>query len=171
MAKKIVQYCYFGEDTIAAAYKKVAIDENTFQQKVAQGVLYVYSPQTRLYILLSSDDEYSDGVEYYEQIITKRTNSPTTINKASLISGSIFNNVTPIVKLGIQAIPGTKFRLNANKDWIIMGMTGIYEIDLTHSSATIMKLQFEETSLEIIDKNENAYLIIDIMSEKEGSNT
>jgi hypothetical protein len=30
-------------------------------------------------------------------------------------------------------------------------MTGIYELDLTANSATIIKLQFDETSLDIID--------------------
>jgi hypothetical protein len=30
-------------------------------------------------------------------------------------------------------------------------MTGIYELDLLNTSATIVKLQFDETSLDLID--------------------
>lgn len=167
MAKKIVQYCYFGEDAMEAGYIKYTDPnlESSFQSLVAEKALYCFDELTQTYLLLDTTDTYDSKKEYYVVAPKSRINYPTTITKASLISGSIFNNITPIVKLGIQAIPGTRFRVNSNKDWIVIGMTGIYELDLSTSSATIIKLQFDETSLDIIDQNENAYLIIDIMSE------
>jgi hypothetical protein len=36
----------------------------------------------------------------------------------------------PIVQLGIQSVPGTKFYLNGSNNPIIIGNTGIYELDL-----------------------------------------
>lgn len=172
MAKKIVQYCYFGEDALESGYieYKFSGDESQkkadFNSKVQEGSLYYLDELTQSYLQLDIENEYNSTLKYFTIAPKSRINYPTTITKASLVSGSIFNNITPIIKLGIQAIPGTRFRVNSNKDWIIIGMTGLYELDLESSSATIIKLQFDETSLDIIDKNENAYLIIDIMSEQ-----
>lgn len=169
MAKKIVQYCYFGQDSIESDYEVYQFTsgqkEQEFKRLVKEGSLYYLDAVKNAYLQLAETDEYDSKKTYYIAK-TKKINYPVTMTKASLVSGSIFNSITPIIKLGIQAIPGTRFRVNSNKDWIIIGMTGIYELDLSASSATIMKLQFDETSLDIIDKNENAYLIIDIMSEQ-----
>lgn len=57
---------------------------------------------------------------------------PTTTN-SELPTGIDFTN-TPIIKLGIQAPPGTKFKINKDED-ITIGRTGIYEIqdvEITH---------------------------------------
>lgn len=169
MAKRIAQYRYFGEDAMTAGYQEYSGTkedlEKDFPNLTAEKSLYCFDELTQTYLLLDTTSTYDPDQKYYVVSPNQRVNYPTTITKASLVSGSIFNNVTPIVKLGIQAIPGTKFKVNANKDNIIIGMTGIYELDLTSSSATILKLQFDETSLDIINENENAYLIVDIMSE------
>lgn len=90
-------------------------------------------------------------------------NYPNTISKIKLQSGTIFDDTVPIIQLGIQALPGTRFRINSNIDWIVMGNTGIYEIDLANSSALITSLQFEPDSLEVVDQCEDAYLIVDIL--------
>ena len=52
------------------------------------------------------------------------------ITKAKLTSGSIFSAYLPITQLGIQTVPGTKFYLNNADNPIIIGATGIYELDL-----------------------------------------
>ena len=90
-------------------------------------------------------------------------NYPNTISKATLLSGSIFESVTPIIKLGIQTIPGVRFSINANNSWVIIGATGIYELDLEGLSE-ITDLHFDSSSVESINKNNNAYLIIDVIS-------
>lgn len=96
-------------------------------------------------------------------------NYPLTITKTKLMSGVIFDGYTPIIKLGIQSLPGTKFRLNANQDYIMVGGTGLYELDMTQGSGTITSMNFDEISLTNIDENNDAYLLIDMLCEEEGS--
>lgn len=96
-------------------------------------------------------------------------NYPLTITKTKLMSGVIFDGYAPIIKLGIQSLPGTKFRLNANQDYIMVGGTGLYELDMTQGSGTITSMNFDEISLINIDENNDAYLLIDILYEEEGS--
>lgn len=96
-------------------------------------------------------------------------NYPLTITKTKLMSGVIFDGYTPIIKLGIQSLPGTKFRLNANQDYIMIGGTGLYELDMTQGSGTITSMNFDEISLTNIDENNDGYLLIDMLYEEEGS--
>lgn len=95
-------------------------------------------------------------------------NQPTSVKKKDLFDGKIFSGYLPITKLGIQTLPGTKFYLNNSTSPIIVGYTGIYEIDLTNIS-TINSLSFDISSLRAIEGNSNAYLIIDILCNGEGS--
>lgn len=93
-------------------------------------------------------------------------NYTEAINKAVLADGSIFTNYTPIIQLGVQTMPGTRFYLNANSDPIIVGASGIYELDLSNTSTVITNILFDMTSLELINKNPDGYLIIDIIYEE-----
>lgn len=95
-------------------------------------------------------------------------NYPLTITKTKLMSGVIFDGYTPIIKLGIQSLPGTKFRLNANQDYIMVGGTGLYELDMTQGSGIITSMNFDEISLTNIDENNDAYLLIDMLYEEGG---
>ena len=72
----------------------------------------------------------------------------------------------PISQLGIQALPGTKFYLNGSNDPIIIGHTGIYELDL-EGLAEITALSFDAKSIEAINGNNNSFLIVDIIYEQE----
>lgn len=83
------------------------------------------------------------------------------LKKKNLISGSIFPDA--IVALGIQTYPGVKFYLNGADESIIVGSSGLFEIDL-NDNCEITLLQFEEESVNFIDSpNNTAYLIIDII--------
>ena len=93
------------------------------------------------------------------------TNKPIGLTALELSSGTAFTDYMPIVQLGIQALPGTKFNLNTNLDPIIIGASGMYELDLTYNSARITSLQFEEDSLDQITNNPDGYLIVDIIYE------
>ena len=95
-------------------------------------------------------------------------NFPSTINYNILYNGSIFNNYTPIIKLGIQALPGTIFYLNDKQrlNPIIVGYTGIYELDL-EGVAEINSLQFELGSLVKINDTPGAGLIVDLICNEE----
>lgn len=89
-------------------------------------------------------------------------NQPSKITRRELSSGSIFSKYYPITQLGIQTLPGTKFYLNNSITPIIVGSTGIYELDLEGISE-INNLSFDGNSLSAINNNNNAYLIIDII--------
>lgn len=94
-------------------------------------------------------------------------NSPNGLTMTDLASGEIFSNYTPIIQLGIQSFPGLKFNLNANLDPVMIGASGIYELDLTDSSVALTSITFEKDSLELINKNPDGYLIIDIVYQEE----
>lgn len=99
---------------------------------------------------------------FYGEDTDALKNYPTEVNIASLKNGSVFKPYLPILQLGVQALPGTKFYLNDAVEPIIIGHTGIYELDLDIETQ-ISGLQFNSKSLEIISNNENAYLIVDII--------
>ena len=100
-------------------------------------------------------------IRYYGEGHTNNYGGPTYRN---LISGSVFKNYVPIIQLGIQTLPGTKFYLNGSNNPIIIGNTGIYELDLQGLSE-INSLQFDASSLVLIKDNASAYLIIDMIYE------
>jgi hypothetical protein len=59
-------------------------------------------------------------------------------------------------------LPGTKFRLNGASNEIIVGSTGIYELDVSDGAAITM-LTFDAASLKMIDESGTGYLIVDIL--------
>lgn len=71
------------------------------------------------------------------------------------LNKNIFENIK-VYKLGIQAPSGTKFNLGGGE--IIVGYTGIYELDLIQFNASISTLQFTNIP------NENN-IIVDIIYE------
>ena len=86
----------------------------------------------------------------------------TLVDYTHYVSGDVFGTCYPVLQLGIQALPGTKFYLNESTEPIIIGTTGIYELDL-HGKTEISKIQFEAYSMKLIRDNNNAYLIVDII--------
>ena len=92
-------------------------------------------------------------------------NYPSVINIDNLAIGNIFADYMPISQIGIQAIPGTKFYLNNSYLPIVIGYTGIYELDVDNL-AEITSLRFDNESLNKIKNNPETYLIIDIIYEK-----
>jgi hypothetical protein len=86
----------------------------------------------------------------------------------SLFSGELFTKYMPITQIGIQSLPGTKFYLNdiSRENPIIIGYTGLYELNL-ENIAEINSLSFELESLKRVDDIDGAYLIIDIVYDKE----
>ena len=91
-------------------------------------------------------------------------NSPAIITLAGLTSGKIFRDYTPIISLGIQSLPGTKFYLNDSANPVIIGHSGLYELNLG-DKMRIVSLAFDQTSIEAIENNPGGYLIIDIIYE------
>ena len=86
------------------------------------------------------------------------------IARENLENGDIFKPYFPISQLGIQGLPGTKVYLNNNTHSVIVGLTGTYELNL-NGKAEINALSFDYTSLNAIEENDNAYIIVDIVYE------
>lgn len=89
-------------------------------------------------------------------------NYPEGLTSLDLSSGSLFSNYVPITQLGIQTLPGVQFYLNNSTSPIIIGTTGIYELDL-EGLAEITDLKIDIRSLQTIHENSSAYLIIDMI--------
>ena len=91
-------------------------------------------------------------------------NQPSNVTKEQFVNGLVFESPScyPILQLGIQALPGTKFYINSGLEPIVVGFTGIYELDLD-GQTEIVKLTFNKTSMERIEENSNGYLIVDVL--------
>lgn len=89
-------------------------------------------------------------------------NYPSGITAVDLEQGSIFEEIYPIYQLGIQAYPGAKIRLNRNVEEVIVGLTGIYELDV-EGRTEIDRLQIDPDTINKIDNINNAYIIIDVI--------
>ena len=61
-----------------------------------------------------------------------------------LTKGSLFDEFKGISKLGIQCRPNTKFYLNNSNYPIVIGNTGIYELDL-ENHGQINDIYFDKT--------------------------
>jgi hypothetical protein len=90
------------------------------------------------------------------------------ISLETLENGSVFfteKGLLSITQLGIQTLPGTKFYLNNEKKPIIIGATGIYELDL-NGQGYIYSIRFDKNTLETYYTEDSATrLLIDIVYE------
>ena len=75
-------------------------------------------------------------------------NQPSALQKNSIpvtsdhyISGEVFGTCYPVLQLGVQAIPGTRFYLNESIEPIIIGSTGIYELELEKVKCELSQFQ------------------------------
>lgn len=101
---------------------------------------------------------------YYQAGDSK--NQPTDLLATSLISGSFMSQMAPVVQIGIQTLPGVKFYVNGATNPIIVGSTGIYELDLGVGTV-ITSIRIDDESLALIESNSSAFLIIDTVYEVE----
>ena len=90
----------------------------------------------------------------------KTHNTPNTTYQ-TLVSGNVFSSVLPILQLGIQALPGTKFYVNSSTSPVIVGVTGVYELNLGDNTQ-ITSLSFDGNSLTAISNCSTGGLIIDV---------
>ena len=84
------------------------------------------------------------------------------INLTSSTENNIFNNFLPIYQLGLQAPPGTKVFLNESQLPVIVGFSGLLELDLS-DGGSITSVRFDQSSIQHIAENDGLILIIDIV--------
>ena len=109
--------------------------------------------------------KYINQVRYYGDGNTK--NSASNVSLTTLQSGSVFHGTLPIVQLGVQTLPGMKIYINHHTNPVIVGQTGVYELNVDGISY-ITDLCFDGSTLNVINKNQsNAYLIVDYLYEQE----
>lgn len=94
-------------------------------------------------------------------------NCPEELAPTDLISGDFLDMTkTPIIQLGIQSFPGAQIYLNGGSDPIILGASGIYELELS-AVAEVSAIRLSKETVDILDGSPSAYLLIDIMYEGE----
>ena len=101
---------------------------------------------------------------YYGSMSNK--NYPENLSYGELRAGNIFKNLGIVTHLGIQAIPGTVFYLNNSQHPILVGSTGIYELNL-EGLGQIFAIKFAQETLEHIEQGTNG-LLIDVVYEGAG---
>lgn len=95
-------------------------------------------------------------------------NYPEGLSKSSCVIGDVFKykdegkeNYARMVKLGIQTFPGIKFYLNGSDSPMIVGSSGIFELDMSEN-LDIWQLRFDRESFELTTANKSQfYLIVD----------
>lgn len=90
-------------------------------------------------------------------------NYPTTLNMDQLVYNNIFSGLSSITQLGVQGRPNTVMFLNGQKYPIVIGETGIFEIDL-QNHGQIFSIRFTSESLDAYQKSDSR-LLIDIIYE------
>ena len=95
-------------------------------------------------------------------------NYPKNWSWAIYCEAQAFKAYSPIMQLGIQTLPGTRLYINSSTTPVIVGSTGIFELDVTNTSASIASIRIEQASMQKLRELDNGYLIIDIVYE-EGS--
>lgn len=120
--------------------------------------------QYRYYNEATSDSSGLSRKVNQPQMVTGEDGSMIPTSYVHYVSGRVFGNAFPVLQLGIQALPGTKFYLNNAVDPIIIGLTGVYELDLG-GQTEITAIQMDASSMMTIRDNYNASLIIDVIYE------
>lgn len=80
-------------------------------------------------------------------------------------NGDVFKEYYPFYQLGIQTLPGTMIYLNGSEDPVVIGSTGIYELDAS-DGVEIFTLQVSGASLSQINDANDGYIIIDVLYDK-----
>lgn len=96
---------------------------------------------------------------FYGEGNAKNSEDMTILN---LTKNNIFSSYPEISQLGIQSLPGTEFYLNESTYPIVIGNTGIYELDVA-GITDITNIKFEPKSITAIQNSPTAYLIIDVI--------
>lgn len=105
-------------------------------------------------------------LRFYNYSAENTLNEPhiTTVEDGVLKwgNGNAFTPYLPVVRLGIQAPPGTRVYLNSSETPIKIGWTGLFELDLSNGGE-ITSIRFDTGSLNFINGNSNACILLDLV--------
>lgn len=102
---------------------------------------------------------------FYKDSPDEERNAPSGLayeGIASFATGDVFKNYYPFYQLGIQTVPGTMIYLNGSEDPVIIGATGIYELDMS-DGVEVYSLKVNGTSLSALNAAPDGYIIIDVL--------
>lgn len=85
------------------------------------------------------------GQRYWKEPANQFNNNLVLWDKSSNTSQQTIPKNVTIKQIGIQTQPGVVLKINDNGN-IVIGKTGIYEIDLSDTNAEISKIQYIKTS-------------------------
>ena len=105
-------------------------------------------------------------IRYYgDNKVDNAKNQPEGLTGNRLRPGSVFKQYTPMKQIGIQTMPGVKFYLNNSIEPIVVGSTGIYELNVENLTE-ITALSFDTASINMINETPStSYIIVDILYE------
>lgn len=99
--------------------------------------------------------------QFYFKSDSNASNRPSA-TKEEYVEGTVFDSVFPISQLGIQGLPGTEFYLNGNINPIVIGASGVYDLDIKNG-ARVTDLGFSKRSMDRINESGSGYLIVDVL--------
>lgn len=109
-----------------------------------------------------------DQIRFYG--FNNENNTNFILDDISNDSINLLANFGPVLKIGIQTLPGVKFSFQNKDNKIIVDYTGVYELDLTNTTTRITFLSIDSESLKMIDAHPSGRIIIDILyTELEGT--
>ena len=91
-----------------------------------------------------------------------KNNFPANIKAGDFSTEDFFKNYYPIHYIRIQGPNSTKFWINFNSNSIMLGPSGVYELDLQNFS-TIEDLKIEDLKFNSISNTISEPLIIDLI--------
>ena len=104
-------------------------------------------------------------IRYYGDGDTRNAPADLTAKQLTQNDNGLLKNYGDINQIGIQARPNAEFWLNNSRYSIIMGETGIYELDL-RNTGFITDIKFSSSTISVYNKPDNTdRLIIDIVYE------
>lgn len=96
-----------------------------------------------------------------------------TVNLVNENDPGLSVDLTPygIVQLGIQTVPGTRIKFNHSINPVVIGYSGIYELNLEQSAGVINQFSIDYNSMQIINDLPNGFFIMDIVYNKDDTVT
>lgn len=117
---------------------------------------------------LNSEENCNGGMTETSNSENSNNEEQIEVTYQTLVNGKLFglSDANPACQIGIQALPGTRFYLNSGRpgnNAIVIGQTGIYELNTENIGINITNLQFDGASIMAIHNARNIPLIVDII--------